>query len=162
MILGLGVACGGKTPKPAPAARAEKPRPAAPVGPTRTDFKTIAKKLVKRCVAGGWINRWRSEAPDVDVAKPRIYLRDFEDRTGQGLDPTYLTSELARRMRVSGVYDMVGEGAALDFVGRGKLMKMAERVSGRRVSVYTATLDMLDPKSDRVAYSCEATVRGEM
>jgi hypothetical protein len=154
-------ACGGKTPPPAKPAAAPA-RPPAPQGPTRTDFKTIAKKLMQRCVAGGWIERWRSEAPDVDVAKPRIFLREFEDKTGQDLDPTYLRTTLQQRMRLSGVYDMVSEGGAMDFIARGRLLRMAERSGGRRISVYTATLEMLNPKSDAVAYACEATVRGEM
>jgi hypothetical protein len=100
--------------------------------------------------------------PDVDVAKPRIYLRDFEDKTGQGLDPSYLHDELEKNMRTSGVFDMVAEAGPFDFIGRGRLLRLAERSGEGRISVYTAILEMLDPKSEKVAYSCESTVRGEM
>jgi len=137
-------------------------RPAPPPGPTRTDFKTIAKKLMKRCVAGGWIERWRASAPDVDVAKPRIHLLGFEDKTGQELDQTYLMSVLERRMRMSGVYDLVTAGTDKDFDARGRLLKMSERTKSGKVSVYTAILEIISPKDGNITYSCEATVRGEM
>jgi hypothetical protein len=145
-----------RPPPPPPA------RPAPPSGPTRTDFQTIAKTLVKECVAGGWISRWRSDHENVDVAKPKIYLADFEDKTGQGLDPTYLHSVLEKKMRTSGVFDMVTAAEGSDFVGRGRLLRLAERASGKRFSVYTVTLDLLRPDSSEVAYSCEATVQGEL
>jgi PBP1b-binding outer membrane lipoprotein LpoB len=157
-------ACSSSTPPPRvveerPPERREKP----PEGPTRTDFKTIAQKLVQKCVAGGWISQWRSTAKDVDQAKPRIVLRPFEDKTGQELDPEYLNTELQRRMRVSGVFDMVAEGAELDFYARGKLLRLAERTGrGDKISVYTATLEVIDPATEKIAYSCEATVKGEM
>ena len=139
------------------------PRADAPEGPTRTDFQTIAKKLVKRCVAGGWIHRWRSEQPSVDgAAKPKIYLEAFEDRTDKGLDPSYLHSQLESRMRKSGVYEMVSADGAHDFVGRGRLLRLAERSAGGRVSVYTAVLDLVNPETGKVAYNCEATVEGEL
>lgn len=154
-------ACSGKTPPPARPAPVDT-RPPPPSGPTRTDFKTIAKKLMARCVAGGWIDTWRASAPDVDVAKPRIFVAEFEDKTDQDLDPSYLRTVLEKRMRLSGVYELVTESAERDFTGRGRLLRLAERVGGKRVSVYTATLDMLDPNSGAVAYSCEATVRGEL
>lgn len=135
----------------------------APAGPTRTDFKTIAQKLVSRCVAGGWIHKWRSTHEDPTVARPKIYLRDFQDQTKQELDPTYLHAELERKMRTSGVFEMVSESAEYDFEGRGKLLRMAERTrSGDRISVYTAVLELVDPATNKVAYSCEATVQGEM
>jgi hypothetical protein len=118
-----------RPPPPPPA------RPAPPSGPTRTDFQTIAKTLVKECVAGGWISRWRSDHENVDVAKPKIYLADFE---------------------------MVTAAEGSDFVGRGRLLRLAERASGKRFSVYTVTLDLLRPDSSEVAYSCEATVQGEL
>ena len=163
-ILGFAVAfagCGGKTPTPKPRPKVAK-RPAPPPGPTRTDFKTIAKKLMKRCVAGGWIEKWRATAPDVDVAKPRIVLTGFEDKTGQELDPTYLLSVLERRMRMSGVYEMTQKGGERDFDARGRLLRMSEGTARGKISVYTAILEILDPKSGQIAYSCEASVRGEM
>ena len=162
-LFGL-AACSSSKPQMVTAApKTESRAPPPPAGPTRTDFKTIAKSLVQRCVAGGWISRWRATQPDIDIAKPKIYLRDFEDRTEQNLDPAYLTSELDQKMRLSGVYEMVSSGDGAHFIGRGKLMRLAERTSkGDRVSVYTAVLELIDPQSERVAYSCEATVRGEM
>ena len=58
---------------------------------------------------------------------------------------------------------MVPEGAERDFDGRGRLLRLAERdARGDRYSVYTVTLDLIEPGGDRVAYSCEATVKGEM
>lgn len=170
-VLALGAAagligCGGSkaaAPPPAAPAAHATPRAPAPEGPTRTDFRTIAQKLVQECVAGGWIQKWRSTAKDVDVARPRIRLRGFEDKTQQGLDPAYLTSELEKRMRLSGVFDMVGESAETDFIGDGTLLRLAERTQrGDRISVYTATLDLIDPATNQKAYSCEATVRGDM
>ncbi|MEE2904515.1 MAG: hypothetical protein VYC39_19450 [Myxococcota bacterium] len=164
LFLGCAVAiagCSGKTPAPKPPQKVVK-KPAPPPGPTRTDFKTIAKKLMKRCVAGGWIERWRATAPDVDVAKPKIILTGFEDKTGQELDPTYLLSVLERRMRMSGVYEMTPKGGARDFDAQGRLLRMSERIAQGKVSVYTAILEILDPKSGQIAYSCEASVRGEM
>lgn len=159
----LASACKSAPPPPPP----EQPKPAAkeppPSGPTRTDWKTIAGKLVQRCIAGGWIAKWRSTAPDIDQAKPRIYLRDFEDKTGQSLDATYLGTELEKRMRTSGVFDMQTTVEGANFIGRGRLLRLAERdASGGRTSVYTATLEMLDPATEKVAYSCEASVTGEM
>jgi hypothetical protein len=156
--------CAAKTPPPtvkeAPHESSNAPPP--PEGPTRTDFKVIAKHLMQRCIAGGWISRWRSEQPDVTVARPRVYLRDFEDKTEQNLDPSYLNQELGQQMRLSGVFEMATESGPFDFIGRGRLMRLAERAGSGRISVYTATLEMLDPKTEKVAYSCEATVRGEM
>ncbi len=153
-------ACSSNTPPPAkPTVRRNPP----PSGPTRTDFRTIAKKLLGRCVGGGWIHRWRSTHADAEIAKPRIYLSDFSDQTKQDLDPSYLNSVLEKRMRMSGVYEMVSDEDAAHFLGKGKLLRMAERTrSGSRISVYTAVLDLVDPKSGKIAYSCEATVRGEM
>lgn len=155
----LTAACASAPPPPPPP---PAPPPAAPAGPTRTDFETISKKLLSRCVAGGWINEWRSTHADVDVARPKVFLDAFEDRTKQDLDPVYLQRVLAQRMRLSGVYDMVPDAEGADFVGRGKLLRMAERHRGERISVYTAVLDLVDPASGTVAYTCEATVRGEM
>ena len=66
MLLCLSLAaCGGSTPPPK-AAVADKPSSAAPppAGPTRTDVKEISKELVQKCVAGGWISRWRSSTGD--------------------------------------------------------------------------------------------------
>jgi PBP1b-binding outer membrane lipoprotein LpoB len=154
-------ACSQKTPAPKAAVK-KTVRPPAPTGPTRTDFKTIAKKLLSRCVAGGWIERWRSTAPDVDVAKPRIRLLGFENKTKQDFDPSYLQSVLARRMRMSGVYEMVAESAERDFDARGRLLRMYERMGGKKISVYTAILDIISPSDGKIAYSCEASVRGEM
>lgn len=158
-------ACGGSTPPPeAPVtSKPAAPREPPPQGPTRTDFKTIATKLVQQCIAGGWISKWRSTAKDVDQAKPRVRLRGFEDKTGQNLDPEYLNQELERKMRTSGVFEIVSESEPLDFHGQGKLLRLAEKnAKGERVSVYTATLEMIDPATNKVAYSCEATVKGEM
>jgi hypothetical protein len=146
------------TPPPPPPSR-----PAPPSGPTRTDFQDIAKTLVKQCVGGGWIDKWRSTHEDIDVAKPKIHLSEFEDKTGQDLDPTYLMSVLEKRMRMSGVFEMMSGPDGSDFIGRGRLLRLSERTpKGKRFSVYTVTLELLEPASDRVAYSCEATVQGEL
>lgn len=116
-----------------------------------------------RCVAGGWINEWRSKHEDIDVARPKIKLTEFEDRTEQDLDSTYLHRTLEQRMRLSGVYDIVADEGDADFLAKGKLLRLAERTrSGDRISVYTAILDLTDPKSGKVVYTCETTVRGEM
>jgi hypothetical protein len=155
--------CGGSAQSAPPPPKPVEARPPPPEGPTRTDFKTIAQKLVSRCVAGGWIHKWRSTNEDPLAAKPKIYLRDFDDQTKQDLDPQYLTSELERKMRQSGVFEMVSEDGGYDFIGRGKLLRLAERTGkGDRVSVYTAVLELIDPSSSKVAYSCEATVKGDM
>ena len=98
----------------------------------------------------------------MDVAKPKIHVRDFEDKTGQDLDPSYLNSVLEQKMRLSGVYEMVTSDEEADFVGRGVLMRMAERPGSERISFYTAMLNLVDPNTKKVAYTCEATVRGEM
>ena len=63
---------------------------------------------------------------------------------------------------MSGVYEMVSEGSAKDFEARGRLLRMSERSRGGKVSVYTAILDIVSPTDGKMAYSCEATVRGEM
>lgn len=164
-VAAFALAACGSTPKPT-SSTDQAPPPArsdAPEGPTRTDFQTIAKKLVQRCVAGGWIHRWRAEQPNVDAAaKPRIYLEGFEDKTDKGLDPSYLHSQLESRMRKSGVYEMVSGGGEHDFIARGRLLRLAERSGRTRVSVYTAVLDLVDPKSGKIAYNCEATVEGEL
>jgi hypothetical protein len=157
----LTIAC-KSAPPPPPPAPPPPPRPSAPAGPTRTDFATIAKKLVSRCVAGGWINEWRSKQPNIDAAKPKVHLRDFEDQTGQGLDPTYLNTTLEQKMRISGVYEMTADDEGSDFIGKGTLLRMAERAGGDRISVYTATLKLIEPSTNKVVYSCEATVQGEM
>lgn len=160
---GLLSACASAPPPSVSADRPPPPRSDAPEGPTRTDFQAIAKKLVQRCVAGGWIHRWRAEQPNVDAAaKPRIYLEGFEDRTDKGLDPSYLHSQLESRMRKSGVYEMVAGDAEHDFIARGRLLRLAERSGRSRISVYTAVLDLVDPKSGKLAYNCEATVEGEL
>jgi hypothetical protein len=138
-------------------------RPAPPEGPTRTDFQDIAKKLVKNCVGGGWISKWRSTHEDVDALRPKIFLAEFEDKTGQDLDPSYLKSVLEKRMRVSKVFEMVSSADTSDFIGRGRLLRLAERgSSGKRFSVYTVTLDLLNPNTDQIAQTCEATVQGEL
>lgn len=162
LLAGLTVACGGSAKQAPPPPPPTVARPAPPSGPTRTDFKTIAKLLMKRCVAGGWINEWRSEQPDIDTPRPKIHVRDFEDKTGQDLDPEYLNTVLEQRMRLSGVYDLVSNDDDADFIGRGVLMRLAERRGDDRVSVYTAILNLVEPGSEDVKYSCEATVRGEM
>jgi hypothetical protein len=159
LVLGCSSSKQAAPPPPPPAAA----RPAPPSGPTRTDFKDIAKTLVKQCVGGGWIDKWRSTHEDVDVAKPKIHLAEFEDKTGQDLDPTYLMSVLEKRMRMSGVFEMVPGPEGSDFIGRGRLLRLSERTpKGKRFSVYTVTLELLEPASDRIAYSCEATVQGEL
>jgi PBP1b-binding outer membrane lipoprotein LpoB len=165
LLLAFSVATACSSSTPPPRVVQEKPaerRDTSPKGPTRTDFNTIAQKLVGKCIAGGWIAKWRSTAEDIDQAKPRIYLRPFEDKTNQNLDPLYLNQTLEKRMRTSGVFDMVAEGAETDFYGRGILHLLAERTGGERISVYTATLELIDPKTEKIAYSCEATVKGEM
>jgi hypothetical protein len=158
----LGAACGGSTPPPKKEPAPVSTRPAPPEGPTRTDFKTIADKLVGRCIGGGWISKWRSTQKDIDVARPRIFLKGFEDKTDKNLDPTYLVTELERRMRMSGAFDMVPEGAPTDFIAQGKILRLAERAGKGRISVYTATLELLDPTTNQRAYDCEATIQGEL
>lgn len=155
-------ACGSSTPPPAaPVETGADARPAPPAGPTRTDVKQIAKELVAKCVGGGWISKWRSTYADVEVARPKIKLEDFEDKTGQNIDTTYMTSELERRMSTSGVFEMVTE--APHFVAHGRLLRLAERgKGGARISVYTAVLDLHDPATNKRAYGCEATVQGEL
>ncbi len=156
-------ACGGTTPPPPPPpVSVAPPPPPPPRGPTRTDFKTIARKLLARCVGGGWINRWRANHEDVDVARPKVYLDEFDDRTGQDLDPSYLNTVLAQRMRISGVFDIVDTVDQSDFIGRGQLLRLAERDRKGRYSVYTAILKLADPASRRTVHSCEASVQGEM
>ena len=157
-------ACGGTTPPPPPppTRAALPPPPPPPTGPTRTDFKTIAKKLMSRCVGGGWINRWRADHEDVNVAKPRIFLAEFEDKTGQKLDPTYLGAVLAQRMRISGVFETVDTRDQADFIARGQLLRLAEGTGRTRYSVYTAILKMQNPSDQRTVHTCEATVKGEM
>ena len=44
---------------------------------TRADFSGLARRLIGRCAAGGWIQRWRSEHEDVEVARPRVMLTEF-------------------------------------------------------------------------------------
>ncbi len=156
----LFAACSSPPPPPPPPAVA--PPPAAPSGPTRTDFGYIAKKLLQRCVAGGWIDTWRSTHEDVDVARPRIRLTGFEDKTGQDLDPSYLQSVLAQRMRLSGVFEMVGPEDEADFDAKGVLHRLAERAGGDRISVYTARLKLVSLANSKTVYGCEATVKGEM
>lgn len=153
-------ACASSPPPPPPPVVDTRPPP--PSGPTRTDFKTIARKLVGRCVAGGWVNRWRSTHENPDVAKPRIFLTAFLDETGQDLDSDYLRSVLEQRMRLSGVYEMVAEGQETDFVAQGKLKRLAERVNGERVSIYTALLEIENVGSGKRAHQCEASVQGEI
>ena len=163
VALPLAAACGGAKPKPAPPpVSAAPPPPPPPRGPTRTDFKSIARKLVGRCVGGGWVNRWRAEHEDVNVARPKVFLDEFDDKTGQDLDPSYLNSVLAQRMRISGVFEIVDSADQADFLGRGKLLRLAERDSKGRYSVYTAILSLADPNSRRTVHSCEASVQGEM
>lgn len=157
LIASLLAACGGSTPPPV-----QSDLPPPPTGPTRTDFKTIARRLVSRCVGGGWIERWRSSHADADVAKPRVFLAAFADETGQDLDSEYLRSTLEQRMRLSGVYDMVARKGEADFVARGVLRRLAERQGGERISVYNASVDLEDAESGRRAHRCESTVRGEM
>ena len=153
-------ACGSSTPPPPPPAVA--PPPPAPTGPTRTDFRTIARKLIARCVGGGWINKWRADHPDIDVARARVFLEEFTDKTKQDLDPTYLNSVLAQRMRISGTFDVVDDREQADFIGRGELLRLAERDSKGRYSVYTAILKMENPTTGRTVHSCETSVQGEM
>lgn len=157
LVLTFAAACGGSTPPPQVADRLPPPS-----GPTRTDFKTIAKKLVARCVSGGWIERWRSTHDDPDVAKPRVYLASFADETGQDLDSGYLRTTLEQRMRLSGIYEMVARPDIADFVAQGTLRRLAERTRGDRISIYTATIELEDAKSRRRAHQCEASVQGEM
>jgi len=151
------------TPKGAAAPPAAEPAKVsdAPAGPTRTDVKQIAKELTQKCIAGGWISKWRSTNEDPVAARPKIELQDFEDKTGQNIDTTYMNSELERRMARSNVFEIVKEGA--DFVAHGKLLRLAERgKGGARISVYTAVLDLYDPETNKRAYGCEATVEGEL
>lgn len=114
-------------------------------------------------MGGGWINAWRAEHEDVDAARPKVRLLPFEDRTEQELDPTYLKTILAQRMRLSGVFDVASEeDTQVDFNGKGTLLRLAEQRGGQRYSVYTATLEITDPETDGVVHACEATVEGEM
>ena len=158
LLLASATACGGSTPEPEIA----PPVSTAPAGPTRTDFETIAKKLVGRCAMGGWIERWRSTHEDVSVAKPKVFLEKFADETDQDLDSDYLTSKLEHRMRLSGVYEMVGDPSEADFVALGRLKRLAERTRTGRISVYTALLELENVQTGKRAHTCDATVRGEM
>ncbi|MCB9654009.1 MAG: hypothetical protein H6729_07780 [Deltaproteobacteria bacterium] len=164
LSLGASACATAKAPQEPPAQTAARDVPAPPPsGPTQTDFKIISKRLVKRCIAGGWINRWRANNSDVNAAKPKIFLAPFDDATGLNLDPEYLRTTLERRMRRTQAFEMVADRSGCDFIGQGKLHRLAERgPKGERFSVYTATLALLDPTTEKVAYSCEATVRGEM
>lgn len=163
LMLAAGCSHGQPPPAEAPVSHPPPQRPPPPGGPTRTDFKTIADKLVGRCIGGGWISAWRAQAKDVDTPRPRIRLQGFEDKTGQNLDGDYLVTELERRMRMSGVFEMVPDGTPADFIAHGKILRLAERNDrGGRFSVYTATLELTDPATSRLAYSCEATVQGEL
>lgn len=103
----------------------------------------------------------------MDVARPKIFIAQFEDRTGQNLDQTYLETELSSRMRISGVYEMVNDQTQAHFIGRGRLLRMAEQDTRGRYNVYTATLDFLQPDpsgaaATKIVASCEASVAGEM
>jgi len=99
----------------------------------------------------------------MDVARPKLYIASFEDRSGQAIDPAYMTSETEARFRLGGVFDIVGETGGPHFIGKGKILRLAETgKGGARVSVYTLTLDMVDPASQRTVQSCEATVEGEL
>jgi hypothetical protein len=162
IVVGL-VACASEKPAaPPPKVAEQQPTEPPPAGPTRTSIKEIAKKLTGKCVGGGWIARWRSEG-HMQSARPKIWLAGFEDRTGQSIDPTYMTSETEGRMRLSGVFEMVNEGGAPDFIAQGKLLRLAEiGKGGARVSVYTAVLELQDPQSKRTVQSCEANVEGEL
>ncbi|MCC6807043.1 MAG: hypothetical protein IT381_06445 [Deltaproteobacteria bacterium] len=163
LILIVLFACAHESQDPPPrAAPVEEKEPPPPAGPTRTSVKEIAKKLSGKCVGGGWIARWRSEG-HMQQARPKIWLQGFEDRTGQNVDPTFMTSETEGRMRLSGVFDMVSEGGAPDFIATGKLLRLAEiGKNGARVSVYTATLDLLDAATKKPVASCSADVEGEL
>lgn len=141
--------------------RAETPPPPPP-GPTRTSFKIIAKKLVKRCITGGWISRWRSEQADVDVARPKVFLEEVDNRTEQDLDPSYLTQVLSDRIRLTRVFELVDDPAEADFIGDPTLRRLAEERRGQRYSVYTATLNLKNPQTKRSVHGCEASVRGEL
>lgn len=160
LILVLLAACAPEKSAPPPKAEPVADEPPPPAGPTRTSVKEIAKKLAGKCVGGGWIARWRSEG-HMQSARPKIWLKGFEDRTGQNIDNTYMTTETEARMRLSGVFDMVGESGAPDFVANGKLLRLAEiGKNGARISVYTATLEMVG--EGKTVASCEATVEGEL
>ena len=111
---------------------------------------------------GGWVERWRSAAEDPDVAKPRVHLEAFEDETGQDLDGDYLHSVLEQRMRLSGVYDVVGQASEADFRARGQIKRLEERVGGRRIPVYVAMLELSEMATGRDAHRCEAAVQGEI
>lgn len=152
--------CGSSSPPPAPPPVASRPPP--PSGPTRTDFRTIAKKLVGRCAAGGWIARWRSEHDDVEVAKPRLAFEGLADDTDEGLDIGYLDSVLEGKMQASGIYDMVSDPAQADFTARGRVARMAERSGGTRIPVYVTTVEIVGAATGKMVRRCEATVEGEM
>ena len=120
LFMASSAACAGSAPPAVRAAEPVRAGPPPPTGPTRTDFKTMAKSLVSRCIRGGWVQRWRAEHPDPDVARPKILLTAFADETGQDLDADYLRRTLEQRMRLSGVYEMVSEEADADFFAEGR------------------------------------------
>jgi superfamily II DNA helicase RecQ len=62
-----------------------------------------------------------------DVFTLKSMLEKSAGEAEGGIDPTYLHDELLRNMRTSGVYDMVEEAGPFDFIGRGRLMRLAER-----------------------------------
>lgn len=96
------------------------------------------------------------------MARARVFLDDFADKTKQDLDPSYLNSVLAQRMRISGAFDVVDDRDQADFIGHGELLRLAERDRHGRYSVYTAILKMKNPQTGRTVHSCEASVQGEM
>lgn len=159
LALGWGLGC-GHDPQPRPVAPKVSTPP--PAGPTRTDFRKLAKRLVRRCIGGGWIAEWRSEHEDVDVARPRVRLRAIDDQTGQGLDPSYLGAVLEKRMRRSGVFDVAAAGGAdpVDFEASVRILRLSEvGKKGRRFAVYSAIMQLSPAAGGRPGYSCEASVR---
>jgi hypothetical protein len=158
LLVVLLVACASSTPPPKAAPVEDQTREAPPPGPTRTSVKAIAKKLAGRCIGGGWIARWRSQG-HLDVARPKLFIKSFEDRTGQNIDPMYLTNQTEAALRLGGVFELVAESGTPHFEGKGTLLRLNE--GGGRTS-YTATLDMIDAASQKNVQTCEATVEGEM
>lgn len=163
LLLACASACSSEKAEPPPKAAEERPsEPPPPPGPTRTSVKEIAKKLAGKCLGGGWIAKWRSEG-HMQTARPKLWLSGFEDRTGQNVDPTYMTTETEARLRLGGVFEMVNEQGGPDFIASGKLLRLAEiGKNGARVSVYTAILELQDPATKKTVQTCEANVEGEI
>ena len=89
-------------------------------------------------------------------------LTEFLDETGRDLDVDYLRSTLEARMQQSRIYEVVRDPAEADFLARGQLRRMAERVGGERIPVYVASLEIRSVADGGIRRRCESAVRGEL